>query len=161
MQPSIHRPAFRYYAVTVEDMMMTADERNIHHLFDTIRQAWSSGDANLFASCFTEDSDYINFQGEHLEGKEANKEAHQKMFNSFLKNSTLLGDIQKIKFISDEVAVVHCLTGIKAQWQRVVSKNKINTNVVVKQNGEWKISAFHNTQIKKPGLIDRIAAFFK
>ena len=62
-------------------------------------------------------------------------------------------DIQKIKFISDEVAVVHCLTGIKAQWQRVVSKNKINTNVVVKQNGEWKISAFHNTQIKKPGLV--------
>jgi len=142
-------------------MMMTADEREIHQLFDSIRQAWSKGDAPLFASCFTEDSDYVSFQGEHLEGKEANEEAHQKLFNSFLKNSTLLGDIQKIKFINEGVAVVHCLTGVKTQWQQTADKNKINTIVVVKQNGEWKISAFHNTRIRKAGWLDKIAAFFK
>ena len=81
------------------------------------------------------------------------------MFRTVLKNTVLIGEVKKIKFISKDVAVVHCLGLVKSKWSGS-AKNKLNTNVLVKTNGEWKIAAFHNCKIKKLGIVERVLSFF-
>ncbi|WP_153796064.1 SgcJ/EcaC family oxidoreductase [Foetidibacter luteolus] len=160
MQPSVHRPSFRYYAVTLEDMLMSDDEKHVRAVFDKLMNAWNNADATAFASCFTEDSDYITYSGQHIEGREATRKVHEKFFKSFLKDTVLSGDIQKVKFVSTDVAVVHSVAGVSSRWRPAFLKNKINTTVLVRQQGEWKISDFQNSKIEKKGITERLKKIF-
>jgi len=148
------------YPVTIEAYTQSKDEREIRNIFQELSEAWNSGDAKEFASLFTEGCDYVTFRGEHIEGRKNNEEIHAQLFKTFLKNTVLIGGVKKIKFIGKDVAVVHCLGLVKSKWSRGSTKNKINTNVLVKTNGEWKIAAFHNCKIKKPGIVERVLTFF-
>ena len=53
------------------------------------------------------------------------------------------------------MAIAHAVGAIKLRWQKKVPKNRksINTNVVVKEKGEWKIAAFHNCRIQTPNFM--------
>jgi uncharacterized protein (TIGR02246 family) len=148
------------YPVTVEAYTQSEDERKIRKVFEELSGAWNIGDAKQFASLFTEDCDYVTFRGDHISGRKNNEETHAQLFKTFLKNTTLVSEVKKIKFISKNVAVVHCLGLVKSQWDSSSAKNKFSTNVIVKTNGEWKIAAFHNCKIKKPGIVERVLSFF-
>lgn len=148
------------YPVTIEAYTQSKDERQIRKIFEELSSAWNIGDAKQFASLFTEDCDYVTFRGDHIEGRKNNEEIHAQLFKTFLKNTVLVSEVKKIKFISDDVAVVHCLGLVKSKWSRGSTKNKLSTNVLVKADGEWKIAAFHNCKIKKPGVIERGLSFF-
>lgn len=134
------------------------DIQQIESLFRKLKMAWDQGDASAYGSCFTEDADYVTFQGEHLQGREAISDTHQVLWNSVLKGSTLEGEIKNIRFISPEMAVFHGLGVVKLKWQKKapVKRDSINTNVVVKQNGKWIIAAFQNSRISRPGLMQKI-----
>jgi uncharacterized protein (TIGR02246 family) len=148
------------YPITVEAYAQSEDERKVRKVFELLSAAWNKSDAKNFASFFTEDCDYITFRGEHLEGRESNEATHAHLFKTFLKNSTLSGEVKKIKFISKDVAIVQCLGAVKSKWKQGSSKDKINANVLIRENGEWKIRAFHNCKIKKSGVVERVLSFF-
>lgn len=83
---------------------------------------------------------------------------HQELWNGVLRGSTLNGEIVKIDFITPELAIFHGWGAVKMRWQKQAPKKRdsINTNVVVKQNGEWRIAAFQNSRISGPGLMQKI-----
>ncbi|MCM2980000.1 MULTISPECIES: SgcJ/EcaC family oxidoreductase [Niallia] len=130
------------------------DKEAIHFLFNEMFSAWSHGDGEAFANCFTEDVDYVTFFGQHLKGKKEVERSHQDLFNGVLKGSQMQGRITSIRFLNDELAIVHCIGNTKMSNQKNYNKKResINTNVIAKQNGEWKISAFHNCRIKEPNF---------
>lgn len=148
------------YPVTIEAYTQSNDERKIRRVFERLTGAWNIGDAKQFASLFTEDCDYITFRGEHIIGRKNNEELHAQLFRTFLKNTTLAAEVKQIKFISEDVAVVHCLDEVSSKRKNNKAKNKINTNVLVKTDGEWKIAAFHNSKIKKQGIAESVFEFF-
>ncbi|KQL54393.1 hypothetical protein AN964_13395 [Heyndrickxia shackletonii] len=131
------------------------EEEKINELFNEMFSAWSSGDGKAFANCFTEEVDYVTFFGQHLKGKKEVEISHQNLFNGILKGSQMQGRITSIRFINENIAIVHCIGNTKMPKQKDYPKNResINTNVLVKQNEEWKISAFHNCRIKEPNFI--------
>ncbi len=120
--------------------------------------AWDRGDGEAYGACFTEDADYVTFQGDHLQGRRAIADTHQELWNSVLRGSTLEGEIKKIHFITPELAIFHGLGAVKLKWQKTAPKKRdsINTNVAIKQNGEWKIAAFQNSRISGPSLMQKI-----
>ncbi|WP_257351115.1 SgcJ/EcaC family oxidoreductase [Pseudalkalibacillus decolorationis] len=140
----------------------TNDVKEIENLFEKLTIAWDKGDGTAYGSCFTDDADYVTFQGEHLQGKKAISETHQELWNGILKGSTLLGEIKKLNFIEPDVAIFHGHGVVKLRWQRQApnKRDSINTNIVIKQNGQWKIAAFHNSRITKPGLMQKIFTKF-
>lgn len=148
------------YPVTIEAYTQSDDERKIRRVFERLSGAWNIGDAKQFASLFTEDCDYITFRGQHIIGRKNNEELHEQLFKTFLKNTTLATEMKQIKFISEDVAVVHCLGAVSSTLKNNATKNKINTNVLVKTNGEWKIAAFHNSKIEKKGIMESVIGFF-
>ncbi|MFC0213910.1 SgcJ/EcaC family oxidoreductase [Paenibacillus chartarius] len=139
-------------------MKHAQDMDEIEFLFQKLKTAWDQGDGTAYGSCFTEDADYVTFQGEHLMGRKAIAESHQELWRSVLRGSTLDGEIKNIRFISPEMAIFHGLGAVKLRWQKNApsKRDSINTNVVVKQNGKWMIAAFHNSRISGPSLMQKL-----
>jgi uncharacterized protein (TIGR02246 family) len=42
----------------------------LHELFDRMCTAWTAGDAAAYGDCFTEDSDYVSYDGTRRAGAE-------------------------------------------------------------------------------------------
>lgn len=134
------------------------DKKAILAIFETIGKAWNEHNGQSFGQCFTEDADYVTFNGQHIKGRQDIAEIHQKLFDGVLRGSSMLdgGSIQ-IRFLTPDMAVVHCVGAIKLRWQKKAPKNRdsINTNVIVKEKGDWKIAAFHNCRIQPPNFIQK------
>ncbi|GAB3328041.1 hypothetical protein GCM10027299_29580 [Larkinella ripae] len=137
---------------------MSNEEKEIRQVFDAMAAAWDKGDAEWFSSYFTEDCDYVTFAGDHLVGRKAIADAHETLLHGILRGSRLKGSIKKIRFLTADVAVVHGVGVVQLRWQKTAPKGResINTTVFVRQNGEWKATAFHNCRIQKPGFFQKL-----
>lgn len=125
------------------------DEAAIHNLFQQLLDDWGRGDGRAYGSRFTEDADYVAFDGSHTRGREQIAAAHQQLFESWLKGTRLTGRIEHIRFLSPEVALVHATGGtiFPGETQPRPSRASIQTLVATKHDGDWRFTAFHNTRI--------------
>ena len=75
-----------------------------------------------------------------------------------MKGSTLHYQIKDIRFLTADIAVVHIIGAVKLRFQKKAPQGRqsINTNTVVRQNGQWKVTAFHNCRIKKPSFMQKL-----
>jgi uncharacterized protein (TIGR02246 family) len=126
------------------------DEAAIRRILQQMVDAWKRGDGAAYAAVFTEDADYIAFNGTHFKGREEIASSHQQLFDTFLKGTYLKGDIKNMRFLSPEIALVHANYGIVDSWRTEVSlmRESIETFVVLKRNGEWLFTAFHITRVQ-------------
>ncbi|WP_244221971.1 SgcJ/EcaC family oxidoreductase [Corallococcus exercitus] len=121
-------------------------------------ECWNQGDAQAYAACFTEDVDYVAFDGSHIRGRQANAEAHQALFDGVLRGSTLDGEVKSLRFLAPDVALIHTEGVVKLRWQRKAPKGRrsIQTTVAVKREGVWYFTAFQNTRIQPPNAFARL-----
>ncbi|TGU57366.1 SgcJ/EcaC family oxidoreductase, partial [Mesorhizobium sp. M00.F.Ca.ET.186.01.1.1] len=95
----------------------------------------------------------VTFMGQHLKGRKQIADVHQMLFNGPLKGSVLessvLSDLQP-RFVTPDVAIVHAIGEVRLaeQVDDPNERESINTNVVIQQNGEWKLTAFHNCRVQ-------------
>jgi len=129
------------------------NRKAIEALFARLDDAWNKGDGEAFGLCFTEDADYVTFMGQHLKGRKQIAEVHQRLFDGLLKGSVMTAnaasDVEP-RFLTAEVAIVHRVGEVQLAGaaKDATDRKSMNTNVVVKQHGEWKITAFHNCRIQ-------------
>ena len=130
--------------------LSTTDERSIRAVFDRLADAWDRGDARAFAAAFTDDSDYVAFDGTRLRGRAANEDTHRALFASFLHDTRLVGRIDSLRALAPDVALVHGTGAVVMPWQREPTKDRLSqqTYVFIKQGGQWAIAAFHNTRVR-------------
>lgn len=143
-----------------------SDEAAIRQVFAQLVAAWDLSDANIFSECLTNDCDYVTFAGQHIIGKEANRQIHHNVFNSWaLKGSTMhpVSEQPQVVFLSNTIALVHSTGTIKLRFQKKppLDRLSIQTMVLIKTNGQWKIRAFHNCRVQKPGLMQRFLMALK
>lgn len=141
-----------------------AEEKAIHQVFDELAIAWNQGDAKAFGNLLTDNCDYITFAGQHIKGRPENIEIHQDLFNSwFMRGSTLHSGIEPptVAFLSDTIALAHSTGTIQLRFQKKPPLNRlsIQTTILIKAEGEWKIRAFHNNRVQPPGLMQRLFMF--
>lgn len=136
------------------------DRQAIQTLFDSLSKAWGEGNGRAYAECFTIDADYVTFSGQHLKGRQEIDEVHQKLWDGVLRDSKLVAGPTptELRFLTPELAIAQATGAVQLRFHKKppTSRFSINTNVLVKVNGEWKISAFHNCRIQKPGWIQRM-----
>ncbi|MFB5676769.1 SgcJ/EcaC family oxidoreductase [Paenibacillus terreus] len=130
------------------------DLKAISSLFARLRDAWNTGDGAAYGQCFTEDADYVTFMGQHLKGRKQIAEVHQMLFDGPLKGSVMdsstSSELQP-RFIAPNVAIVHATGEVKLTdaAQDPNDRGSINTNMLLKQDGEWKLTAFHNCRVQE------------
>lgn len=130
------------------------DLKAIHTLFASLSDAWNTGDGVAYGDCFTEDADYVTFMGQHLKGRKQIADVHHMLFQGPLKGSVMESSISSDsipRFITPDVAIIHGIGEVHLAQPAhdPHSRGSINTNIVVKHNGEWKLTAFHNCRIQE------------
>lgn len=129
---------------------MTDDDTQIQNLFADLLAAWTRGDAPGYGACFTEDSDYVSYDGTRAEGRRPMVDAHDKLFRGVLSGSALVGEIESIRYVSDDVAVVHATGSVLMPWRGSLPRRRRSrqTLVVVRGDDRWRIAALHNGRVR-------------
>jgi len=134
----------------------SSDEIAIRNIIQEEITAWNSGDAVAYSRHFAADGTFTNIRGQFFTGREAFIERHEFIFKGPFHGSTLKQDVVSLKFVRPDVAVVEVLTSVTgiqklSPGTNTDDKGRLRTRllqVIVKDGGEWKIVAYHNTDVK-------------
>jgi len=136
---------------------MNQDETVIRNIIKDETDCWNRGDAVAYSHHFAEGGSFTNIRGEFFVGHAAFLKQHDLILKTIFKNTTLQQDIVSLEFVSPDVAVVDTLTAMTGivQWAGppLDAKARLRTRllqVFARQNGEWKVVAYHNVDVK-PG----------
>ena len=124
------------------------DEAAIRAIIIRLRDAWNAGDAKAWGVHFAEDADYVIVNGMRIKGREAIDSGHKRIFDTIYKGSVLAASPQSVRFIRDDIAIAHVEWHLKYRQGDAPREHKAMCSMVMtKQNGQWSVLAFHNTQI--------------
>jgi uncharacterized protein (TIGR02246 family) len=133
-------------------------EAAIVELTRHMSESWDRGDAGAYGDLFSDESDYVAFDGTTLSGRPANVAHHRFLFDTILKGTRLVFEgMPTIRFLSADVAIMHAMGSVLMPWQSHVTpkRRSIQTYVVQRSSqGHWRIEAFHNSRnrpIRMPG----------
>jgi uncharacterized protein (TIGR02246 family) len=128
---------------------MTDDEQ-ISALFDRMCAAWTAGDAQAYGDCFTTDCDYVSFDGNRAQGREPVVISHDKLFRGVLHGSALVGRIESIRHLTEDVAIVHATGSVLTAWRSTLPRRRLTRNTIVAVRGAdgWRFTAIHNGRIR-------------
>ncbi|WP_280510294.1 SgcJ/EcaC family oxidoreductase [Nocardia farcinica] len=128
----------------------TSDDAAIGALFHDMLRAWTANDADAFGALFTEDSDYVSYDGTLARGRATHQRNHDQLFRGVLAGSALVGDLESIRYVTDDVAVVHGTGSVLMPWRSRLPKRRLSrqTLVVLRTGAGWKITAIHNGRVR-------------
>jgi uncharacterized protein (TIGR02246 family) len=126
-----------------------ADEAAVRAVPQQVEDAWARGDGEGVAAAFTEEVDFIAGDGRLVQGRAALIPYFQNQFDDFLSGSRAVADVVNVRFLRDDVAVVHTIGGIMFPSETEVQPDwvGIQTWVVVKQDSEWLATAYQNSRV--------------
>ncbi|MDX1283856.1 MAG: SgcJ/EcaC family oxidoreductase [Draconibacterium sp.] len=118
----------------------------IESVLNSLVDAWGKGDAELFASNFTEDADFTVWFGMRLHGREEIAFGHNIIFKEFYANTIWDLKIDKIRFIGTDHALVHCSGSVIKQGETSPAEPDAVPLLVFQKNDDtWKIISLQNT----------------
>lgn len=124
----------------------TSDDRAVAAVLDEVYAAWASGDADAFVAPYTEQATAV-LPGSYLPGKDAIRSTMADGFAGPLHGSRGVHQVQSIRFPSADTAIVISKDGIQYAGQANVGAKttSVETWVLSRQDGTWRIEAFHNS----------------
>ena len=129
----------------------SVDDKAITSSVMKLEEGWNARNGEVFAQSFAPEHDYIVWTGIYFPGMtpEKNAMAHQGIFNTIYQNTDLKMVVDKIRYIREDLALVHVL-GASYDHGTAVPENPeiIISMLLEKQNGAWKIISFHNCDIE-------------
>jgi uncharacterized protein (TIGR02246 family) len=129
------------------------DEAAIQDLYQQMIDGWNAGNGNAFAAPYTDDSDFIGFDGTYMKGRQEIASFHQMLFDKFLRGSRLIGKIRSMRFVTMDIAIMIAVGGTVMAGQSDVEpeRNSIHTIVAVKYDNHWYFTAFQNSRAQYIG----------
>jgi uncharacterized protein (TIGR02246 family) len=130
------------------------DEAAIQQLFQRMMDAWAAGDAVAYGEIFTEDADYVAFDGVNQKGRTAIIDGHKPLFERFVKGSRLTGGLVSLRQLAPGMVLVHGVGSILDAGRTTPKPERLSsqTLLAVKQGDAWRFTAFHNTRVRPIGL---------
>lgn len=134
-------------------MIPATNDKQLRQIFELLTTAWNEGDSYQYATLFTPDCDYVTQEGNYLKGRKAVAGYHQQLFGGSKKSIQLINEIENIRFISPDIALIFCsITRFSWQHDAPISKQTACNAIAVQQDGVWKIEALHYCAIAKPAM---------
>jgi uncharacterized protein (TIGR02246 family) len=141
---------FNTAASQLSEAEIAANESAVRALLQQLNETW--GNADAYAALFTEDGDYVAFDGSHARGRTEIARAHRPLFEGILKGSRLVDvDVPlEVRFLSPNVALIHSGGAVLRARQKKPSRRAISvqTLVAVRQDDRWLFAAFQNTRYR-------------
>jgi uncharacterized protein (TIGR02246 family) len=130
-----------------------SDAEQIRGLYNQLMDGWNHGSAEAFAAPFVEDCEFIPFDGARFNARHELIAFHEELFKTHLKGTRLVGDVTDIRFLADDVAVMHATGGTIAKGKTAPSpeRDSIQTLTAIRKDGVWRLVTFQNTRVRPIG----------
>jgi uncharacterized protein (TIGR02246 family) len=122
-------------------------------ILQQLEQAWNDADGAAFGAVFADEMDFVNVRGEHHRGDGAYiGRAHQGIFDSIYAGSTVSFrlDIARVLAPGVVLAVASSTLDVPQGPLQGIHHARM-TMVIAAQDGDWRITAFHNTLVADAG----------
>jgi uncharacterized protein (TIGR02246 family) len=143
------------------DAQTSPNETAIRKILEEEVTTWNRGDTDGYSRHFATEGTFTNVQGMFFVGYKAFRDRHEEIFKGQFRGTVLRQEVVSLRFVRPDVAVVDTLTWVSgfpnAGPPPVVhadTKGRLRTRllqVFVKDGDDWKISVYHNVDIK-PGI---------
>ena len=158
MKQSFLTSAFILYATMLFAQNSKTDEMSIKAIKSQQEAAWNRHDWDAFTTYFSDDATLINFVGQYWKGNREITEHFKQLNACCLSPTSLKFEVKNIRFLTPEIAVVYTEESLFAdkdydvpfhQYKKGDVDYKMMTDIFVKQDGEWKITAAQLTLINQ------------
>ena len=129
------------------------DEDAIRAVIAATTDAFSRHDAKAWVKFCTPDAQLVTVRGEFMNGVGEIEKGLTTIFQTRGRNVTLKTLVVAVRLIRPDVALAHVtnqLSGlVSPEGQTLPSHQELSIRVLVKDQGAWRITAFHNTILQK------------
>ncbi|WP_170234118.1 SgcJ/EcaC family oxidoreductase [Segetibacter aerophilus] len=134
------------------------DEKQINDQIDSMIADWNRHNFDNLSRYTTADFDWVNIVGHWWKGQKQNKFGLEAFHNSFFKNTPQKKSQTHVRFVTNDVAIVHLFwsvgafyppDGVNRGTNKMGDDKELATLVTVKQNGKWLITAGQNIVINE------------
>ena len=129
------------------------DEDAIKQVIAATTDAFSRHDAKAWVQFCTPDAQLVTVRGESMNGVGEIEKGLTTIFQTRGRNVRLETLNVAVRFIRPDVALAHVtnqLSGlVSPEGQTLPSHRELSIRVLVKDQGAWRITAFHNTILQK------------
>jgi uncharacterized protein (TIGR02246 family) len=121
----------------------TGDIRALHR---RLLEAWDARDADAYAELFAADGTLVGFDGSTVDGRD---EIRSHLSGIFADHDTgsYVGGVREARLLDPDVGLVRAVTGLIPSGQDDINPgtNAIQSLVVVRTDGAWRVALFQNT----------------
>jgi uncharacterized protein (TIGR02246 family) len=115
-------------------------------------EAWNNRDPDTLASIFDADAEFVNVTGLWWHDRHSIRKAHAYGLEHIFDRSTLQPVRVKVKWLSDEIAVVHARMRLSGQTpvgrvRTPQTRQNIFSFVVHREPEGWRCASAHNTAV--------------
>jgi uncharacterized protein (TIGR02246 family) len=130
------------------------DEEAIRKVFSDFRHSWDRPGMPGFEKLFTEDADFVVITGRWLKGRDEIVSYHRELLRGTYAGSRSLPYSVTVRFLTPEIAIGHIANGARYMRDgKEQTRTGLSTATLVKRDGQWLITAFHNTLTSGPGTL--------
>jgi len=139
------RPLTQRSIMTTTSLISTDDEVAVRAVLDAVYAAWADNDADAFVAPYTPGATAVH-SGTVMENRDAIRVTMATVFDGPLKGSKGIHDVQKIRFVGADTAVVLSSGAIlfAGQAEAAPESRTLDGWVLCKHDGDWRVEAFHN-----------------
>ncbi|MFI9788276.1 SgcJ/EcaC family oxidoreductase [Kitasatospora sp. NPDC051984] len=121
-------------------------ENELRALFAEYCRTWTAADSEGFGRLFTEDADYVSYDGSWAAGRPRLTDNHDKLFRGVIAGSALVGGIESLRFVTDSVAVLVGNGSVLMPWRRRLPRRRLSRQIIVcvRTAEGWRIAAIQN-----------------
>ncbi|MEO7487287.1 MAG: SgcJ/EcaC family oxidoreductase [Ferruginibacter sp.] len=133
-------------------------EKSIRSVIQKQEEAWNKHDIDAMSNFFTDDATLVNFLGMFWKSKAEIAENLIRINEDVFKHTSIKYELKQIKFVTNDVAianleeqfnVVEDYADMGQQYKKGDKNYKLITNVFVRKNNEWLITASQLTLINE------------
>jgi uncharacterized protein (TIGR02246 family) len=126
----------------------TGAEHAICAIHRQMIDAWNAGDGAAFAAPFTDDADFVTWDGTHLKGRIGIAQFIQQVLNSVVKGSRMQGHVKFVRFLTPTLAMMHSVVTYRLEGQSEASAGRdfMEFTVVAQHAGEWRAEGLLNAR---------------
>ena len=130
------------------------DEDAIRAAIIATIDGFNAHDAKRATQAYMPESDLVTVRGDVLKGRPEIERRLAELFATRARHATQEMLDVRIRFIADDVALAHVsveMSGLVApDGQAVPSHRELNLRVFARDEGVWRVAAFHSTVVARP-----------
>jgi len=131
--------------MTSNNATSVLNDSAVRAVLDGVYAAWADNDADAFVAPYAERATAV-LPGSYLRNKEAIRATMASVFAGPLKGSRAIHGVQSIRFVGADAAIVISKGAVllAGQTEPAAESRALETWVLSKQDGNWRVEAFHN-----------------